>query len=75
MFGSKKIKQERLAREIEVLRSRGEVSRTQLARELQVSLDTIEDDLMTLHQRATLLCERKGKFSLLGHWFRKCSSF
>ena len=74
MFGSKKAKQERLAKEIEVLRSRGEVSRSQLARELQVSLDTIEDDLVTLHQRDALLCEHKGKLSLLDHWFGKRSS-
>jgi DeoR/GlpR family transcriptional regulator of sugar metabolism len=74
MFGNKKAKQDRLVKEIEALRSRGEMSRTQLANEVQVSLDTIEDDLATLHEDDALLCEHKGKISLLEHWFGKRSS-
>lgn len=71
MFGSKQAKQERLSRELDLMRQRGEVTRSQLARELNVSFDAIEDDLATLHEHSALLCERKGKLSLFERWFGK----
>jgi DeoR/GlpR family transcriptional regulator of sugar metabolism len=68
MFGSKQAKERRLAGFIALLRERGEMSKQALAIALGVSIDTIEDDLISLHDRGVLVCQHGTTLSLLEHW-------
>lgn len=71
MFGSKNAKEERLKRWVPLLRQHGEMTPGDIARALKVSLDAIEDDLVTLHGRGLLICQKGRKLSLLEHWSRQ----
>ena len=71
MFGNKKSKQARLTQAVEVIRQRGEVTQRELARELGVSVDAIEDDLASLHSQKVLLCQKGHKISLMERWSGK----
>jgi len=71
MFGNKKAKQESLDKAVDVMRQKGVVTQTELARELDCSLDAVEDYLASLEQRGDLLCQNGRKISLLEHWFGK----
>lgn len=68
MFGSKKIKQDRLNKLVMTLGDR-EMGATELARVLGVSRHAILDDVDVLDKRGVKLCERNGKFSLMSKWF------
>ena len=69
MFGSKKAKQARLAQEVQVIRQRGEVTQVELAHAVGTSVDTVEDDLVTLEDQNVKLCQKGQKISLLESWF------
>ena len=69
MFGSKKSKQEALDKAVIYIQQRGEVTQTELARELDVSLDAVEDYLVSLDARGDLLCQKGRKLSLFEGWF------
>ena len=68
MFGSKNAKEERLKRWAPLLCERGEMTPGDIAREFGVSLDAIADDLVSLHERGVLICQKGRKLSLLEHW-------
>ncbi len=68
MFGSKKVKQDRLNKLVMTLGDR-EMGATELARVLGVSRHAILDDVDVLDKRGVKLCERNGKFSLMSKWF------
>jgi Mn-dependent DtxR family transcriptional regulator len=71
MFGSKKAKEDALDKAVKVIRQKGEVTQTELARELKCSVDAIEDYLASLHERGELLCQKGQKISLMERWSKK----
>lgn len=71
MFGSKKGKQEALDKAVSVLRRKGEMTKTELSREIGCSLDAVDDYLVSLDDRGDLVCEKDRKISLLERWFGK----
>jgi DeoR/GlpR family transcriptional regulator of sugar metabolism len=68
MFGSKSEKVMRLQHWVKLLRHHGEMTPGDMARALNVSMDAIADDLVTLHELGVLICQRGKKLSLLEHW-------
>jgi len=71
MFGSKKAKQDSLDKAVDMMRRKGEVTKTEVASELGCSLDAVDDYLDSLDKRGDLLCQKGRKISLLEHWFGK----
>ena len=68
MFGDKNVKKERLARLKAILAQR-ELGATELARELGVSRHAILYDIDAIDKQEGIICENKGKFSLLQFWY------
>ena len=64
MFGSKQSKQERLAQEVEMLITKGEMSVAELAERVGVPPKTIYSDLVALDNSGVRLQEYKGKISV-----------
>ena len=69
MFGSKKGKQDALDKAVNFMEAHGEVTQTELARELNVSPDAMEDYLASLEARGDLLCQKGRKLSLFKRRF------
>lgn len=66
MFGSKKGKQQRLAKVVGLLKQHpGGLSQSDIAKQLRVQRSTVHRDLTTLEQRGVLLAEDpRGRLSL-----------
>lgn len=72
MFGSKKVKSERLTRLANYLESTDEVTQSELARYLNVPRSTIHKDLVSLEESGILLAENdNGRLSLFGRRSRR----
>jgi len=73
MFGSKKGKQERLDRVVELLQGHpAGLSQSEMARQLRVPRSTVHRDLVALEKRGVLLAEDpRGRISLFRWLFGK----
>jgi DNA-binding IclR family transcriptional regulator len=73
MFGSKKGKQERLDRLVDLLQGHpGGLSQSEMARQLRVPRSTVHRDLVALEKRGVLLAEDpRGRISLFRWLFGK----
>lgn len=69
MYGSKQNKEANLARLVEQLEARGEMTTGEMAEAINVSRDAIEDYLVSLHDRKVKLCQKGQKISLWQKWF------
>lgn len=71
MFGNKQTKEENLARLVQALRNRREMTTGEMAKALNVSQDAIEDYLVSLDDHDVKLCQKGRKISLLETWLGK----
>ena len=70
MFGNKQKKQSNLSKLVSFMNQKGEVTQTEMTRELAVSQDAIEDYLVSLDKQGVKLCQKGRKISLWSHWNR-----